>query len=146
MIQIFVLTNCLLKSFTLIIVSDVLCVTVVQGQDGWGVTCTSTEICAVKGSTEEIRCSYTYPSRWKGVENTVEKTFWFTKQKDGERVDLTTVSEYAGRGEDLCENNICTLRIKNLTESDSAEYKFRFETNKDAYGGSLGVTLSVTGI
>ncbi|KAI9529177.1 hypothetical protein NQZ68_013484 [Dissostichus eleginoides] len=51
--------------------------------------------------------------------------------KDGELVDLTTVSEYAGRVEDLSENNIRTLRIRNLRESDSAEYWFTFETNQD---------------
>ncbi|XP_033985941.1 titin-like [Trematomus bernacchii] len=120
-----------------------LSVQVVQGQDGWGVTYSSTEICAVKGSTVEIRCSYTYP---KSSVTTVEKTFWFTKQKDGKRVDLTTDSEYAGRVEDLCENNICTLRIRNLTESDSVKYKFRIITNQAGrkYVGSPGVTLSVT--
>ncbi|KAL3066280.1 hypothetical protein OYC64_016268 [Pagothenia borchgrevinki] len=125
-----------------------LSVSVVQGQDGWGLTYTSTEICAVKGSTVEIRCSYTYPSPWRGHVNTVEKTFWFTKKKDGERVDLTTDSEYAGRVEDLGENNICTLRIRNLTESDSAEYMFRFETNQAGgkYSGSPGVTLSVSNL
>ncbi|KAI9529163.1 hypothetical protein NQZ68_013470 [Dissostichus eleginoides] len=116
-----------------------------QGQDGWGLTYTSTEICAVKGSTVEIRCSYKYPSPWRGSVNKVQKTFWFTKLKGGVRVDLTTDSEYAGRVEDLGENNICTLRIKNLRESDSAEYKFRFETNQGGkYGGSPGVTLSVS--
>ncbi|KAI9529145.1 hypothetical protein NQZ68_013452 [Dissostichus eleginoides] len=124
-----------------------LSVSVVQGQDGWGVTYSSTEICAVKGSTVEIRCSYKYPSTWKGLVNTVQKTFWFTKWKDGERVDLTTDSEYAGRVEDLCENNICTLRIRNLRESDSVEYRFKFETNQGGkYGGSTGVTLSVSSV
>ncbi|KAI9529110.1 hypothetical protein NQZ68_013417 [Dissostichus eleginoides] len=108
-----------------------LSVSVVQGQNGWGGTYSSTKICAVKGSTVEIRCSYSYPSTWKGGVNTVEKTFWFTEKHNGELVDLTTVSEYAGRVEDLCENNNCTLRIRNLTESDSAEYKFRMETNQD---------------
>ncbi|XP_033985831.1 uncharacterized protein LOC117481995 [Trematomus bernacchii] len=117
---------------------------VVQGQDEWGVTYSSTEICAVKGSTVEIRCSFTYPSTSHGGVNTVEKTFWFTKQKDGESVDLTTDSEYSGRVEDLCENNTCTLRIKNLRESDSAEYRFRIKTNQDKYIGQPGVTLSVT--
>ncbi|KAI9529172.1 hypothetical protein NQZ68_013479 [Dissostichus eleginoides] len=120
-----------------------LSVSVVQGQDVWGVTCISTEICAVKGSTLEINCSYTYPSTWKGSVNTVQNTFWFTKLKGGERVDLTTDSEYAGRVENLCENNICTLRIRNLTESDSAEYKFRIKTTRDAYWGPP-VTLSIT--
>ncbi|KAI4794950.1 hypothetical protein KUCAC02_031744 [Chaenocephalus aceratus] len=118
---------------------------VVQGQDGWAVTCTPTEICAVKGSTVEISCTYTYPPTWKHHAITVEKTFWFTKQKGGEPVDLTTDSEYAGRVEDHCANNICTLRIKDLTESDSTEYKFRFETNHEdgIYSASPGVTLSV---
>ncbi|KAI4794930.1 hypothetical protein KUCAC02_031724 [Chaenocephalus aceratus] len=120
-----------------------LSVSVVQGLDGWGMTCSSTEICAVKGSTLEINCSYTYRSTWDDGENTGEKTFWFTKKEDGERVDLTTDAEYAGRVEDLCENNICTLRIRNLTESDSAEYRFMFTTNLDVYWGHP-VTLSVT--
>ncbi|KAI4794961.1 hypothetical protein KUCAC02_031755 [Chaenocephalus aceratus] len=119
-----------------------------QGQDGWGVIYSSAEVCAVNGSTVEMRCSYTYPSTWRGNVNTVQKTFWFTKQKDGEPVDLTTDSEYAGRVEDLCENNICTLRIRNLTESDSAEYRFRFTTNQPdgKYDGSTGVTLTVSNL
>ncbi|XP_034092965.1 B-cell receptor CD22-like [Gymnodraco acuticeps] len=122
-----------------------LVVQVVQGQDVWGVTYSSTEICAVKGSTVEIRCSYTYPSTWKGGVNRVKKTFWFTKWKGDEPVDLTTDSAYAGRLEDRCENNICTLRIRNLRESDSAVYRFRFTTNQDVYA-SDPVTLSVTGL
>ncbi|XP_033945336.1 B-cell receptor CD22-like isoform X2 [Pseudochaenichthys georgianus] len=123
-----------------------LSVSVAQGQDGWGVTYSSTEICAVKGSSVEMRCSYEYPSTLKGSVNTVEKTFWFVEKKDGEYVDVTTESEYAGRVEDRCENNTCTLRIRNLTESDSAEYKFRITTNQPdgKYSGSPGVTLSLT--
>ncbi|KAI9529165.1 hypothetical protein NQZ68_013472 [Dissostichus eleginoides] len=116
----------------------------VQGQHGWGVTYSSTQICALKGSTVEISCSYRYPSRIDGHENTVQETFWFTQKKDGERVDLRTASEYAGRVEDHFENNNCTLRIKNLRESDSAKYMFRFITNYDTYTASPGVTLSVT--
>ncbi|XP_033985959.1 B-cell receptor CD22-like [Trematomus bernacchii] len=124
-----------------------LSVSVVQGVHDWGVSYSPTEICAAKGSTVEIRCNFTYPSTWRGSVNTVEKTFWFTKWKDGVHVDLTTVSEYAGRVEDLCENNTCTLRIRNLTESDSAEYKFKFETNQGGkYSGSPGVTLSVSNL
>ncbi|KAI9529205.1 hypothetical protein NQZ68_013512 [Dissostichus eleginoides] len=117
---------------------------VVQGQHGWGVTYTSRVICAVKGSSVEIKCTYTYPPRWKYNENRVDKTFWFVEKKDGEPVDLTTASEYAGRVEDRCENNRCTLRIRNLRESDSAAYWFRIITNQDVYA-SEPVTLSVTG-
>ncbi|XP_034062783.1 B-cell receptor CD22-like isoform X2 [Gymnodraco acuticeps] len=120
-----------------------LSVSVVQGQRVWGVTYSSTEICAVKGSTVEIRCSYTYPSRWKRGENTVQKTFWLTQKEGAQLVDPKTDSEYAGRVENLCENNNCTLRIRNLTESDSAEFRFRFKTSKDIFWG-IPVTLSVT--
>ncbi|XP_033985836.1 sialoadhesin-like [Trematomus bernacchii] len=121
-----------------------LCMPVVQGQRGWGVAYTSTEICAVKGSTVDISCSYRYPSRINGHENTVQKTFWFTQKKNGEPEDLLTDSEYAGRVEYCLENNRCTLRIRNLRESDSAEYRFMFITNYDTYTASPGVTLSVT--
>ncbi|XP_045931695.1 B-cell receptor CD22-like [Micropterus dolomieu] len=123
-----------------------LSVQVIQAQNGWGVTYTSTQICALKGSTVEINCTYTYPSRINGRDTTVEKTFWFTKLLNKEPVDLRTDSEYAGRLQYICSNNICTLRITDLRESDSAQYKFRFITNQPggSYTGSPGVTLSVT--
>ncbi|XP_033947997.1 B-cell receptor CD22-like [Pseudochaenichthys georgianus] len=119
-----------------------LSVSVVQSQ--YGMTYSSTKICAVKGSTVEIRCSYTYPSTSNGHVNTVEKTCWFTTWKDLKPVDVTTDSEYAGRVEDLCENNTCTLRIKNLTESDSVEYWFSIKTRQYTHLGVPGTTLSVT--
>ncbi|XP_039656734.1 uncharacterized protein LOC120559237 [Perca fluviatilis] len=120
----------------------------IQGQDGWGVTYTSTQICAVKGSTVEIRCSYTYPSWWKGSVTRVERTFWFTKLQDKDPVDLRTDSKYSSRVQYSCHEKICTLRISDLRERDSAVYKFRFTTNQEGgrYTGSPGVTLSVTGL
>ncbi|XP_045898899.1 uncharacterized protein LOC123966844, partial [Micropterus dolomieu] len=118
---------------------------VIQGQNGWGVTYTSTQICALKGSTVEISCTYTYPSRRNGRDTKVEETFWFTQLQDKKPVDLRTDSRYAGRLQYSCSNNICTLRITDLRESDSAEYKFRFITNQPdgRFTGSPGVTLSV---
>ncbi|XP_044047686.1 B-cell receptor CD22-like [Siniperca chuatsi] len=125
-----------------------LSVPVIQSQNGWGVTYTSTQICALKGSTVEIRCSYRYPSRINSLDTTVEKTFWFTKMNGKEHVDLRTVSEYAGRVQYHCNEKSCTLRITDLRESDSAEYKFRFITNQPggSFSGSPGVTLSVTAV
>ncbi|XP_075939059.1 B-cell receptor CD22-like [Anarhichas minor] len=123
-----------------------LSVQVIQSQDDWGVTYTPTEVCAVKGSTVEIHCSYTYPSRIQ--HHDISNTFWF-KEKDGEPVDLRTDSEYSGRVQYRCyEKKKCTLRLTDLRESDSAEYKFRFTTNQpdEKYTGSPGVTLSVTGL
>ena len=132
---------------SLIGVSDVLCVTVIQGQDDWGVTYSSTEICASKGSTVEINCTYTYPSRIDGVNTEVKETFWFTKLSGNQPVDLRTDSDYQDRVEYSCSEKSCTLRITDLRESDSAEYKFRFITNQPdgRYTGSPGVTLTVTG-
>uniref|UniRef100_A0A4W6EH92 B-cell receptor CD22 n=1 Tax=Lates calcarifer TaxID=8187 RepID=A0A4W6EH92_LATCA len=128
------------------VVSAVLCVTVVQGQDGWGVTYTSTKICAFKGSTVDIHCTYTYPPRIKGHNTTVERTFWFTKVQNKEPVDLRTDSDYTGRVQYHCAENSCTLIITDLRESDSAVYKFRFITNQDGgcFIGSPGVTVSVS--
>ncbi|XP_062291530.1 B-cell receptor CD22-like [Scomber scombrus] len=98
--------------------------TVVQGQDGWGVTYTPTHICALKGSTVDINCIYSYPSRINDVDTAVDETFWLTKWSNDEAVDLRTDSEYAGRVQYHCDKNNCTLRITDLRERDSAEYKF----------------------
>ncbi|XP_051240405.1 B-cell receptor CD22-like [Dicentrarchus labrax] len=124
-----------------------LSVSVVQGLNDWGVTYTSTGICALKGSTVDISCTYRYPSRMTDRDTTVEETFWFIHSQGEEPVDLRTRSEYSGRVQYICGNNNCTLRIIDLRESDSAEYKFRFITNQPGgeYTGLPGVTLSVTG-
>ncbi|XP_053274738.1 B-cell receptor CD22 isoform X1 [Pleuronectes platessa] len=122
-----------------------LTVTVVQCENGWDVSYTSTEICAVRGSTVDITCTYTYPSTFNNHDTTVQETFWFIKESNGIHVDLRTDPEYSGRVENLCGNNKCTLRISNLRESDSAVYKL-FTTNQPtgSLTGSAGVTLSVT--
>ncbi|XP_035772150.1 B-cell receptor CD22-like [Neolamprologus brichardi] len=69
--------------------------------------------------------------------------FWFTTVKDN---DLKTESKYRNRVQYQCKNNDCTLRITDLRESDSAEYKFMLITNnpEGKYTGSPGVTLTVT--
>ncbi|XP_026158138.1 sialoadhesin-like isoform X2 [Mastacembelus armatus] len=120
-----------------------LSVSVVQAQDGWGVTYTATDICAIKGSTVNISCTYTYPSNVR-----VQETFWFTKESNGIYVDLRTDPEYSGRVQYLCEDKTCTLTIRDLRETDSAQYKFRFITNQPGGGfiGLPGVTLTVTAL
>uniref|UniRef100_A0A4W6EEW3 B-cell receptor CD22 n=1 Tax=Lates calcarifer TaxID=8187 RepID=A0A4W6EEW3_LATCA len=114
--------------------------------DGWGVTYTSAQICAFKGSTVDIHCTYTYPPRINGLDTTIERTFWFTKGSNKEPVDLRTDSDYTGRVQYHCAENSCTLTITDLRESDSAVYKFRFIANQDGgrFTGSPGVTVSVT--
>ena len=91
----------------------------------------------MKGSTVELTCSYTYPS------GTVTTTFWFTKI-----VNLRDDPDNKGRVTYRRDRmNVHTLKITDLRESDSAEYKFRFITDQTGgkYSGYPGVTLSVTG-
>uniref|UniRef100_A0A671TGX3 B-cell receptor CD22 n=1 Tax=Sparus aurata TaxID=8175 RepID=A0A671TGX3_SPAAU len=93
-----------------------------------------------------VRMTGEYPS-WKyGRYTEVKETFWFTKLSGKEPVDLRTDSDYQDRVEYSCSEKSCTLRITDLRESDSAEYKFRFITNQPGgrYTGSPGVTLRVT--
>ncbi|XP_034543298.1 B-cell receptor CD22-like [Notolabrus celidotus] len=130
----------------MIIVSNLLSVTVVHGQHGSGVTYSSTHICAPKGSTVDIPCTYTYPPRWNECD--VVAASWFREMNGNDPVDLRSDSDYTGRVEYHFYVNGCTLRIKDLRESDSAEYKFTLRTNKpdQSLTGSPGVSLSVTAL
>ncbi|XP_051240404.1 B-cell receptor CD22-like [Dicentrarchus labrax] len=116
-----------------------LSVPVVQGKNGWGVTYTSTEICALEGSAVDISCTYRYPSN-----EAVVKEMWFIKKPHDQPMDLLTDSDYTSRLDYNDHDNRHTLRITDLRKNDSVIYKFRFVTNNDAYTGLPGVTLSVT--
>lgn len=113
-----------------------------QGQKGWGVTYTSTQICALRGTTVEINCTYEYPYPAE-----VTQSFWFTKQRNDVFVDLQSDPAYSSRVKYHCVGKRCMLRITDLRKSDSDVYMFRFVTNQreGKYTGSPGVTLSVTG-
>ncbi|XP_061110875.1 B-cell receptor CD22-like [Conger conger] len=117
----------------------------VLGQNGWGVTYTPETICGLKGSSVDMHCSYLYPKS-----HTVQKTFWFIHQNPTqEPKDLSLDPEYSDRVEYRGNrNNDCTFRIKQLRESDSKTYQFRFLTyNADGkYSGKPGVTLDVTAL
>ncbi|XP_030585727.1 B-cell receptor CD22-like isoform X3 [Archocentrus centrarchus] len=121
---------------------------VVQGRNGWSVDYTSTQICALKGSTVTIGCSFTFPYSKTGRYTTVNKKVWFIKGNDYDPDDLKRHSAYAGRLTYSNNQNSCNLTIRDLRESDSAVYKFRFETNngRGSYTGSPGVTLTVTAL
>ncbi|XP_064813958.1 uncharacterized protein LOC135528831 [Oncorhynchus masou masou] len=111
----------------------------VQGQSCYRVTYTKRRICVLKGSTVDISCTYV------GYYSTTS-SFWFRSDKSTPE-DLTTDPGYAGcvkytgtyRGP-------FTLRITDLREEDSAEYRFTFKTHNIDWGHSFpGTTLSVTG-
>ncbi|MEQ2288949.1 hypothetical protein AMECASPLE_028225, partial [Ameca splendens] len=117
----------------------------VQGQHAWGVVYTQTQICAVKGSAVDISCTYSYQSRGDDPEDL--QTLWFSKGGEGGPVDLVTDPDYSGRVLYLCDPPVCTLRITDLRESDSAQYKFSFRTKRGGSStGPPGVTLSVTAL
>ncbi|XP_014867097.1 PREDICTED: B-cell receptor CD22-like [Poecilia mexicana] len=117
----------------------------VCGQNGWAVSY-SPSICALKGSTVEMSCNYTYPVIYKNVQIVIENTFWFTKESNGNYVALKDDRDYSDRVKYQCTENSCSLKISNVTQTDSKDYKFRFTTNRESgkYAGSPGVSLSVT--
>ncbi|XP_077935886.1 B-cell receptor CD22-like [Gasterosteus aculeatus] len=123
-----------------------LSVQVIQSQDGWRFNYPQTDVCAEKGSEVFIICDITHPPGIRPSD--IKDRFWFTKEKDGEPVDLRTDSEYSARVEYGYYSYIKSgyLTITDVRESDSAEYKFTIRTNQpgEKYTGSPGVTLSVT--
>uniref|UniRef100_A0A8C7N4U8 Ig-like domain-containing protein n=1 Tax=Oncorhynchus kisutch TaxID=8019 RepID=A0A8C7N4U8_ONCKI len=112
----------------------------VQGQRCYRVTNTKRRICVLKGSTVDISCTYV------GYYSTTS-SFWFRSDKSTPE-DLTTDPGYAGRVEYTgTYKGPFTLRITDLREEDSAEYRFTFKTDNFDWGHSFpGTTLSVTGL
>ncbi|XP_064815269.1 uncharacterized protein LOC135531064 [Oncorhynchus masou masou] len=111
----------------------------VQGQSCIRVTYTKRRICVLKGSTVDISCTYV------GYYSTTS-SFWFRSDKSTPE-DLTRDPGYAGRVEYTgTYRGPFTLRITDLREEDSAEYRFTFKTHSFEWGHSFpGTTLSVTG-
>ncbi|XP_064809047.1 uncharacterized protein LOC135525250 [Oncorhynchus masou masou] len=116
----------------------------VQGQSCNRVTFTKRRICVLKGSTVDISCTYV------GYYSTTS-SFWFRSDKSTPE-DLTRDPGYAGRvkypdKERWRYEGPSTLRISDLREDDSAEYRFTFKTHSFEWGHSFpGTTLSVTGL
>nr|XP_029509301.1 uncharacterized protein LOC115124072 isoform X2 [Oncorhynchus nerka] len=113
----------------------------VRGESCMNVTYTHQSICALKGSTVDISCFYTHPS-WHNV----TEVSWFNKWESGVNKDLSLNPEYADRVEYHRQTEKdSTLRITDLREEDSAEYRFTFKTNNIEWGHSFtGTTLSIT--
>ncbi|XP_064161680.1 B-cell receptor CD22-like [Anguilla rostrata] len=116
---------------------DVKCV---LSRTGWGVTYTPEGICALKGSSVDMRCIYSNPTS-----HTLQKTFWFIHWNKSQEPEDLSKEEYSHRVEYLGnKNSDCTFRINQLRESDSGTYRFRFLNECDRYTGEPGVALEVT--
>uniref|UniRef100_A0A6Q2ZPJ3 B-cell receptor CD22 n=1 Tax=Esox lucius TaxID=8010 RepID=A0A6Q2ZPJ3_ESOLU len=114
--------------------------TVVLGQDDWGVTYSTQRICVLKGSTVELSCTYKYPSGHK-----VTSIFWFTEK---DYVNVLDDPDYRGRVTYRSdEKNRHTLIITDLRETDSTKYGFGFITDQPGgkWIGQTGVALSFPG-
>ncbi|KAF5897921.1 B-cell receptor CD22-like, partial [Clarias magur] len=115
----------------------------IQSQKCWGVTYKTKHVCALKGTSIDLSCSYKHPA-----DLTVRKKVWFIGKKGvAEPVDVREDEEYQGRVQyTQSSQNKCGLRITNLTERDAQTYRFRFYTDDRTgkYTGQPGVSLSVT--
>ncbi|KAF5897102.1 B-cell receptor CD22-like isoform X1, partial [Clarias magur] len=116
---------------------------VVVSQSGWSVYYTRRYICALKGSTVTMGCSYTHPHGY-----TVQRVFWSRELvTDKEPPDLSLDPKYKGRVQYLGDTwHDCSLRLSDVTEQDQGKYYFRFitTTSTGKYQGRDGVELSVT--
>ncbi|XP_071208643.1 B-cell receptor CD22-like isoform X2 [Salvelinus alpinus] len=114
----------------------------VEGHSYFHVTYTHQSVCTLKGSSVDIPCSYTFP---RG--HSVSETKWYTKGKLDEAPQILNPG-YGGRVEYLGNmQSDSTLRITELREEDSAEYKIRFRTDQTTWEPtSPGTTLTVTGL
>ncbi len=113
----------------------------VFGQN-WNVIYETKSICALKGSTVNMSCSYTYP------QYTLTDTFWI-KRLDREMKSLKEYPEYKDRVEYIEErqNKTAILRLHNITENDERAYCFRLITNTKGqkWIGQPGIQLKVSG-
>ncbi|XP_076845483.1 B-cell receptor CD22-like isoform X2 [Brachyhypopomus gauderio] len=116
----------------------------VVSQDGWSVNYNFNYVCALKGSTVIMGCSYQYPCGYA-----INKTFWSTElaRNNVEPPDLSLDPEYRDRVQFLGDTqSICTLRLRNVTEQDQRQYYFRFLTTTDTgkHQDKPGVQLFIT--
>uniref|UniRef100_A0A3B4XLK6 Immunoglobulin V-set domain-containing protein n=1 Tax=Seriola lalandi dorsalis TaxID=1841481 RepID=A0A3B4XLK6_SERLL len=114
-----------------------------SGSSSFPVTFENQDPCAVKGSSVEFRCSYSYKDG-----ETVRKTAWYKgKLIDGiwKRVLLSHLPSYENRTEYLGDQqHDCSLAIHDLQDNDTGYYYFRFDTDTYGWRSKNSLTLQQT--
>ncbi|XP_016114721.1 sialoadhesin-like, partial [Sinocyclocheilus grahami] len=110
----------------------------------WKVFYKTGSICALKGSTVNMSCSYTYPQQY-----TLNYTFWF-RRWDREMQNLKAYPEYKDRVEYIedRQNKTTILRLHNVTKNDESEYCCRYiiEKDKERWIDQPGIQLKVSAL
>ncbi|KAL7833946.1 hypothetical protein AOLI_G00289060 [Acnodon oligacanthus] len=106
------------------------------------VSYTNRQIDAVEGSSVDFLCTYSHPEAER-----VSKAFWFYFRPEVQSEELSEEEQFAGRVEFIGDKERnCGLRLRDVRERDSGEYRFQFSTQSgETFTGSPGVTLKVTG-
>uniref|UniRef100_A0A8C9R447 Ig-like domain-containing protein n=1 Tax=Scleropages formosus TaxID=113540 RepID=A0A8C9R447_SCLFO len=112
----------------------------------WAVWYPEKPVCAVRGSTVIIKCTYDYP------EGNVQEEMWCLNHMYCTGTEYVCHSEnrsiapqFKDRAQCLSDKQKnCTLKVKNITDTDAGEYRFRFISDKDRWTGQDGVTLIIT--
>uniref|UniRef100_A0A673KW32 Uncharacterized LOC107717355 n=1 Tax=Sinocyclocheilus rhinocerous TaxID=307959 RepID=A0A673KW32_9TELE len=103
-------------------------------------------ICAARGSNVTINCTFTYPP-----ENDIKQVLWCSMRLNkgkchyqpyvyDSEANNSQSFQYIGD-----KTSDCSLLISNINQAHSAEYRFRFITNKEIvrWTGDPGVNISV---
>lgn len=90
-------------------------------------------ICAVKGSSVLIPCSFQYPS-----DERVQRVIWFngkSNKDEGPSVFDSNLNYTSSRFKYIGNKRNCSLAIQQVEPGDAGNYTFRFKTNKDSFSG-----------
>lgn len=119
-------------------------------QNAWSVNYTQIFICAVRGSTVTMGCSYKHNSTnstnsINSTNSTVQSFFWSKYFLDP--LDLSSDPIYSGRVRYLrATPHDCSLKIENVTQQDQRKYYATFRIGAgEVFQDNRGVDLSVTG-
>ena len=98
-------------------------------------------MCVLRGSSVNISCTYS-PLKPREIKD----IYWYAWSNNKEPTDLQTEPEYKGRVEYPVNKTGHTLKITELRDTDSAEYRFKYRSERHDWESTLhGVTLNVTG-